>query len=75
VADDPRQPGRDEDRWGYGQQPLHRTDATTGDEGIGDPSQPLPGNPEGPAGPMGGEDANQQVHGGPAAPRREDAQE
>ena len=74
MADDPQKPD-ESDRFGWGQKPLHRTDETTGDEGIEPPVGE--GHDEATVGPSDRDTQNpkDQVHGYPTEPRDTDAQE
>jgi hypothetical protein len=79
VANDPRAPGgKSDDRFGYGQQPLRRTDETTGDEGIEPPvgrghDEATTGRPAEEGQEQGRDEP--QVPGYPDGPRGPDAQE
>ncbi|QDV38846.1 hypothetical protein [Tautonia plasticadhaerens] len=79
MAHDPREPDdTSDDAFGYGQQPLRREDATTGDEGIEPPvgrghDEATIGRPGEPA--PGRDAPREQVHGYPDQARGPDAQE
>jgi hypothetical protein len=81
VAHDPRAPGgKSDDRFGYGQQPLGRTDETTGDEGIEPPvgqghDEATTGRPARQRQGQGQERDEPQVPGYPDSPRGPDSQE
>lgn len=78
MAHDPREPNKtSDDAFGYGQQPLRREDATTGDEGIEPPvgeghDEATIGRPDDPSREV---DRREQVPGYPDRPRGPDSQE
>ncbi|WP_169977558.1 hypothetical protein [Tautonia rosea] len=78
MPDDPNRPPQG-DRFGWGQQPLHRTDETTGDEGIEPPvgqghDEATTGRPAEPPR-AGNRDDTPQAPDSPIKTRRPDAQE
>ena len=76
MADRTRSKGGDEDRFGYAQQPKHRTDATTGDEGLDLPAGNVPEqDTDGADAATDSGAVNEQVPGYPTEPRGRDAQE